>query len=510
MAERVNLNSIRPGLRLAAGLFSLGGVRLLPAGAVMSDGVYRALLASGEKSFLFARDLAELAELFKLDRAVAPATGTVATADMLTLGGMLALGQGQVAEEHHADAYAMGAFTMDAAKAACDEQLTGAARASEAAGPGALASRAASHSPHSKLSATIIGVAEQLAIAAAPVWDAISRAMPKPGDELEVAASLRADWPQPADLAALRAERVQHIRRILAALVAGVPLTLEGPEGPLAIVDELIDLCAKHPFRFAELAPGSPRDGEYLPDHLWTVCAISVGMAVRLKWPRLWCRRAGLAGLLADVGMGMVPAAIRFSSGALATEEVETVRKHVVHSVVMLGGVIGLDDEVLLAVYQHHEREDESGYPNAAAARVIHPLAKLLAVSDSYAAATAARPHRANQTPALPYDVMQQIIAMTSEGKLERKYLRALVDLFGLFPVGSTVTLSDGGVARVVGADPVMVDRPIIQRIDGQSGEPVGEPIALAKIDAAELSVLEAIAEPAHPGAAGDDSRKAA
>ena len=504
MAERVSFNSIRPGLRLAAGLFSVGGVRLLPAGSVMTDGLYRALLASGERTFLFARDLTDLAEMLKLDRAAAPATGTVATAYMLTVGGVLALGQGHVAEEHHSDAYALGAFAMDVAAAGRDEQSTG------AAGLHALAGRAAPHSQQSKLSGTMIGVAEQLAIAAAPAWDAISRAVPKPGDEMEVAASLRADWPQPAELAAMRGQRVQHIRRILAALVAGVPLTLEGPEGPLAIVDELIDLCAEHPFRFAELALGTPRDGEYLPDHLWTVCAISVGMAVRLKWPRLWCRRAGLAGLLADVGMAMVPAAIRFSTGALEPADVQTVRKHVMHSVVMLGAVIGLNDEVTLAVYQHHEREDETGYPKAAAAKVIHPLAKLLAVSDSYAAATAARPHRAHKAPALPYEVMQQMIAMTSDGKLERKYLRALVDLFGLFPVGSTVTLSDGSIARVVGADPVMVDRPIILRIDGQTGEPAGEPIALAKIEAAELFVLEAIAGQTCSDADTGDSRKAA
>ena len=492
MPERVTLNSLRPGLRLAAGLFSLGGVRLLPAGAVLTESVYRALLASGENTFLWARDLLDLAVIMPLDRAAAPATGTVATADMLTVGGMLALGQGQVAEEHHCDAYALGAFTF------------------EAGGLRDNSGRPLSNNQRTKLLGTMMDVAEQLALAAAPTWDAISRALPKPGEELEVAASLRADWAEPAERAAMRRERVQHIRRVLTALVAGVPLALAGPEGPLGIVDELIDLCVKHPFRFAELALCTSRDAEYLPDHIWTTCAISVGMAVRLKWPRLWCRRAGLAGLLADVGMAMVPAGLRFKSGALVPTEVEIVRRHVVHSVVMLGAVVGLDDEVTLAVYQHHEREDETGYPDAAAARVIHPLAKLLAVADSFAAATAARPHRANQSPALPYDVMQQMIGMTSDGKLDRKYLRALIDLFGLFPVGSTVTLSDGSMARVVGADPVMVDRPIVQRVNGQSGEPVGEPIVLAKIEAAELFVLEAISEPMHPVAPEDDSRKAA
>ena len=484
------LNSLRPGLRLAAGLFSTGGVRLLPANAVLSENVYLALLASGENTFFWASDLLDLAAMLPLDRPAAPKAGTVATANMLTVGGLLALGQGQIVEEHHSDAYALGAF------------------APEIGGMRGPDGRVVPHNQWTRLSRTMMDVAEQLALAASPTWAAISRTLPKSGGGLQVAASLRTDWPQPTELAVMRQQRVQHIRRHLAALVAGVPFSLDGPDGPLAIVDELIDLCATHPFRFAELATCPSGDAEYLPNHLWAACAISVGMAVRLKWPRTWCRRAGLAGMLADVGMAMVPAGLRFSTETLEPANVQIVRKHVAHSVVMLGAIIGLEDEVRLAVFQHHEREDETGYPNAAAARVIHPLAKLLAVSDSYAAATAARPHRADQAPALPYDVMQQLIGMTSDGKLERKYLRALVDLFGLFPVGSTVTLSDGSFARVVGVDSIMVDRPIVRRIGGQSGEPGGEPIVLAKIEAAELFVLEAIAEPLHPSANTDESRR--
>jgi HD-GYP domain-containing protein (c-di-GMP phosphodiesterase class II) len=47
-----------------------------------------------------------------------------------------------------------------------------------------------------------------------------------------------------------------------------------------------------------------------------------------------------------------------------------------------------------MMIYQHHERNDGSGYPAAITADEIHPWAKICAVADVFDALTCQRPYR--------------------------------------------------------------------------------------------------------------------
>ncbi len=469
LAERIALISLRPGSVLSTGLFTLHGVKLLPPRAMLTDEIYRALLAMDQSEFILARDLHDLATIVDLAPSHVPPPGSVAPADLLTVGGMMALEPNQIVEQHHADALQLGAF---APAAEVQVESTSAS--------GAAAVRTA-----------MLGVLDEVVASRQRVWQAMPKSLPPTGEELQPEGGMRPDGLLPGQLAALRAERVTQLRWLLAMLVAGLPVD---PSDPQLMVDELIDLCCRHPFRFAELAACNSSRADYLPDHLWSTCALSVGIAVRLKWPRQWARNAGLAGLFADAGMAMLPTDLRLAARPLSDEETTRVRRHVSHSVLMLDCVLGVDEQIAIAVAQHHEREDGSGYPTQTPGRGIAPLAKLVAVADTFAALTARRPHR---EPMLGYDAMQEMIRLTSEGQFERKYLRAMVELCGLFPVGSYVRLSDSTEALVVGADPVKVDRPVVRRI----GAPDGEVISLAALEPAELFVLEGIPAPAGTGA---------
>lgn len=469
LAERIALISLRPGSVLSTGLFTLHGVKLLPPRAQLTDEIFRALLAMNQPEFILARDLNDLATLIELTPSHVPAPGAIAPADLLTVGGMMALEPNQLVEQHHADALQLGAF-VPAADATSEPTSVAGTRAVRTA---------------------MLSVLDEVVASRQRVWQAMPKPMPPTGEELQPEGGMRPDWLSSSQLATLRSERVTQLRWLLAMLVAGLPVD---PSDPQLMVDELIDLCCRHPFRFAELAACNSARADYLPDHLWSTCALSVGIAVRLKWPRQWARYAGLAGLFADAGMAMLPADLRLAARPLSDEETTRVRRHVSHSVLMLDCVLGVDEQIAIAVAQHHEREDGSGYPTQAPGRNIAPLAKLVAVADTFAALTARRPHR---EPMLGYDAMQEMIRLTSEGHFERKYLRAMVELCGLFPVGSYVRLSDSTEALVVGADPVKVDRPVVRRV----GAPDGEVISLASLEPAELFVLEGIPAPAATGA---------
>lgn len=453
MARKIQAISLPVGAALRGALYTVEGVRLLPNGSVLTAGIARALASTGQSQYILADSPDEVRELLGSQPQLAPNQGERPGAGFVTAGGTLAVEPGQLVEEHHADALRLGAFKLP--------------------DPG---------SP-SRLRAAILSVADEIIVARHAIWEKLPKVVPGGSDSVTLAAENLPGWPEAAELASLRSIRVAGLRVVLSRFLAGVPVDGRSIN---ELADELIALCSRYPTRFAELALNTPRRADYLPDHSLTVAVLSVGIACRLGWPRQWVRRAGVAGLLCDIGMALVPAEIRLAERSLDDAEVNRIRRHPQHSVVMLDGLDEIDAEIAQGIAQHHEREDGSGYPRGLKAGAICPLAKLIAVADGFAALTAPRPHRPTLLPA---DAMQATIEQISEGKLDRKSVRGLLELCGLYPVSSWVSLSDGSIGQVVGTGVTLVDRPIVRTTDGRT-------VILADMNPGDLSVLEAITPP--------------
>jgi hypothetical protein len=475
-AELIPISQLRAGDVLRQSLFTRHGIKLLPRGARVTEGVLKALRHSGEPLLVLADSVADLASA-RLVRRVRPVRiGRGAPTPAVTIGGRLPLEAGQPVEEHHRDAFELGAFEP----ASPDPEED----------PSALPRRWAIRHEHlNRVRTAMLRVADEQVHERAVRWDALDRSVPVGVDAPRLPAEYAAGWASESALADLRRARVQVLRGVYARLVAGLPVSLEHPR---AVVEDLLERLESNPRRFAGLAlVGSAGGADTLPEHAFAAGALALGIAARLRWPRAMVAEAALAGLLADAGMAMVPSAVRLRPGGLDEAEVNRVRRHPTWSVVLLEAVRDLPERVLCAVHQHHERENGRGYPRGLRGERIHPIARVLAVADVFAALTAHRPRR----PALtPFRAMEQVRSMVSQGLLHRPAVRALMDLCGLFPVSSVVRLSDGTLARVIGAHESLHDRPLIQRLhDGRAG-PV---VDLSTVEPGELSIVEAVPDDA-------------
>ena len=198
----------------------------------------------------------------------------------------------------------------------------------------------------------------------------------------------------------------------------------------------------------------------------------------------------GVAALVHDLGMLRVPERIRQAQRPLTAEERAEVQQHPTHTLNMLDRITGVDDSVKTAAYQVHERCDASGYPKRRPKQFIHPLAKIIAVCDTYAALTDDRPHR----PALSgHDAIKTILREVQAGKHDRGVARALLDTMSLFPVGSLVGLSDGRTARVLRGVPGHSTKPVVVVI--KDGEPVDWELDLSQVG--DLTITHLVPEDA-------------
>jgi HD-GYP domain-containing protein (c-di-GMP phosphodiesterase class II) len=107
-----------------------------------------------------------------------------------------------------------------------------------------------------------------------------------------------------------------------------------------------------------------------------------------------------------------------------------------------------------------HERTAGMGYPRQVPGSLIHPLAKIAGLADTYVALVSKRPYR----PAmLPYLAMETILDLAKLGYFDRETVRLLLVTLSLYPLGSYVRLNDGRVAKVMRTGGEQYAQPVVQ-----------------------------------------------
>jgi len=192
--------------------------------------------------------------------------------------------------------------------------------------------------------------------------------------------------------------------------------------------------------------------------------AVAVGLlcgyiAKRLQYSTGDAVQAAIAGILADCGMAKINPNILQKKTALSAQEFEEVKNHPKYSYQMVHGLPLLKKGAQVAVLQHHERLDGSGYPISLKSNMIHPIAKIIAVADTYHAMTSERLYRKKQSPFKVLEMMQQDYF----GKFDLAALNALSSGIINFSIGSKVKLSDGKLGEVLFISEKSPTRPLVQ-----------------------------------------------
>lgn len=167
----------------------------------------------------------------------------------------------------------------------------------------------------------------------------------------------------------------------------------------------------------------------------------------------------GLAGFLSDCGMAKLPPVILNKTKKLSPTEIEQMKKHPTYSYRMVEQIPTITQIVKLAVLQHHERMDGSGYPLGVKKDKIHAYSRILAVSDMYHAMTCERLYQSKKSP---FQVMEEL--------MRDKYTHfshQVVDTFSKslanYSTGKKVRLSNGRTGEVVFVDEKYPTRPMVQ-----------------------------------------------
>ena len=159
------------------------------------------------------------------------------------------------------------------------------------------------------------------------------------------------------------------------------------------VIDYVVDEIMDNPIVLYNLIDMKKQD-EFIYEHSVNVCIISSIIGKNMGLARDKVKQLAIGALLHDLGKVYVDPEVLNKPSSLTEEEFKQVKEHTKYGFEVLRS---LDDFSILSAhiaYQHHEREDGSGYPRGLLSEEIHSFAKIVAVADSFEAMTANRKYR--------------------------------------------------------------------------------------------------------------------
>lgn len=201
----------------------------------------------------------------------------------------------------------------------------------------------------------------------------------------------------------------------------------------------------------------------YAYSHAINCSALAAAFGRHMGFPEDALIDLATGGLLLDIGKAELPDDLLAHTGTLSDEQFREVRRHVEHSLRILGETGIRSDRVHQMVRTHHERYDGSGYPAGLSEAQIPLFGRMAAVIDSFDAMTSDRVH----SKALSRHAVLQELYGWSDKLYQREIVEQLTQCLGVYPTGSLVELNTGEVAIVMGQNRARSLRPRVMVLTG-------------------------------------------
>jgi HD-GYP domain-containing protein (c-di-GMP phosphodiesterase class II) len=228
---------------------------------------------------------------------------------------------------------------------------------------------------------------------------------------------------------------------------------------------------------------------EYTFTHSVNVCIFAVALGKKLGFSKLQLYDLGMTALLHDVGKARVPIDILNKTTGLDDSEWKVMQGHPWQGALTLFGLRGYDEipyRSILVAYEHHMKQDLTGYPRNVRPRSLAIFSRIVAVADGFDAATTRRTYQT--VPIEPDQVLREMWENPKRG-YDPVLVKALINLIGIYPVGTCIILDtfEVGIVAAPNPDAALLNRPLVRLVIGADGgaiPPPGTLVNLAERDA--------------------------
>jgi len=225
--------------------------------------------------------------------------------------------------------------------------------------------------------------------------------------------------------------------------------------------------------------------------HLVNVMIGALKIGTGLGYSREELIELGLSALLYDVGLFKIPEEITGKSEKLTEAEINIIKKHTEIGENILSPFQTEHPMLSRAAFEHHERENGTGYPRRLRGDEICEYAKIIGLLDTFDAMTRDRPYR---KALMQYLSIKELIG-AKNSPFSSKIVKAFLSEISIFPVGSYVKLNNMNIGRVIVINKTYPMKPTVKLLFDNSGEEVSEEVVIDLEKHPILYITNAVSE---------------
>jgi len=211
----------------------------------------------------------------------------------------------------------------------------------------------------------------------------------------------------------------------------------------------------------------------YTFTHMVNVSVLAMAQARSLNMEGALLREFGFAALMHDIGKVNTPQEVLNKPDKLTKEEFDIMQRHVVDGAHILRRTPEMPALAPVVAFEHHLRQDLSGYPAKIGHRKLNLCTQIVSIADVYDALRSTRVYREG----LPSDRIKSIMGKKDDPAFNQRLLRRFINLIGLFPIGTLVRLQSEEIGVVTHEHPSDPFRPQVKLIRDRSGHGFEEPV---------------------------------
>ncbi len=231
----------------------------------------------------------------------------------------------------------------------------------------------------------------------------------------------------------------------------------EAVEQAAQVVNQLVDTFLSQQDVFVNLMTNKPKE-EKQHLHAFNVTVLSMMMGKDLGFDGPAMKYLGMGALFHDIGKGRIPIS-ELAMGKPTTMKYAVQRHYELHpkiGVKIVSELPSFPAESAIVILQHHETIDGKGFPDKFKGDDISPLARIVAVADTYDNLCNKNDPKEAFTP---HDAMRHMFTKL-RSKLDNRYLAMFIRNLGVYPPGTVVQLSNGAIGMVISTNIQKSSRP--------------------------------------------------
>jgi len=237
------------------------------------------------------------------------------------------------------------------------------------------------------------------------------------------------------------------------------------PENARKIIDSLANIVTQDRTSLMALTALKKYDN-YTFTHMVNVAALAMAQARALNLEGPLLREFGFAALMHDIGKVNTPLEVLNKPGKLTEEEFKIMKMHVVDGAHILRRTPEMPALAPVVAFEHHLRQDLSGYPENIGHRKLNLCTQIVSIADVFDALRSNRPYREGLATAR----IRSIMGEQGNPAFNQTLLRRFVNLMGLFPIGTIVRLSTEEIGVVTAEHPEDPFRPQVKILFDSEG----------------------------------------